>query len=781
MEKIERSKGAADVRGWSEEARSCWVLEPLGGEQLRPTDDRFADGHEAHCRSSNLIFIALRHRCIGSTHTTLIDRRREPEAVGLIRVIVAIERMLLPGLNNRRPWTLSADEQQPFEDVMTLVPAHGKSSGFSAELALLVVESAADFAMITMNGEGIVTAWNPGADKLLGWSAEEAIGHHTRMIYTPADQEAGTPEDEMQRAAADGRSVNERWHVRNDGTRFWGSGLLIRLDGDAGYAKIMRDRTADREAERRFQALTDALPGFVFISDSAGHNAQVNAEYRNFTGRSMDELLGDRWLETVHPEDRERASENWGEQVRVAEVYASRLRFRRHDGEYRCFDCRAVPQRDDEGHPVQWIGTCIDVENEAQARSAIEELNRNLEQAVTRRTAELEAQLEGRLQAEAALRQSQKMEAIGQLTGGVAHDFNNLLTVIRSSADLLRRPELTEAKRHRYVDAIADTADRAAKLTRQLLAFARREALAPVTFDASERVRGLVDLLSTTLGGRIAIRTEFLCKPCNVEADPTQFDTALVNMAVNARDAMNGEGTLEISLREVSELPPLRGHKAAPGSFVALRVSDTGNGIATEHLPRIFEPFFTTKDVGQGTGLGLSQVFGFAKQSGGDIEVRSQIGVGTDFLMYIPHSDGRPMLVDQSSTSDRERASLGKGCVLVVEDNLMVGEFAAQLLEELGYETHWVANGAAALALLQEQGSAIDLVFTDVVMPGMSGIELAQEIRRKRPGLPIVLTSGYSHILAEQGSHGFELLKKPYSVEALSRVLRHATGLNTPA
>jgi PAS domain S-box-containing protein len=177
---------------------------------------------------------------------------------------------------------------------VTLGPRPGVPDRFDAALALLVVESAADFVIVTTDRDGVITAWNPGADKLLGWSAAEAIGRHTRMIYTLADQEAGAPEDEMRRAAAEGRSVNERWHVRNDGTRFWGSGLLIRLAGEAGFAKLMRDRTADREAERRFQALTDALPGFVFVSDAAGHNAQVNAEYRNFTGRAVDELLGDR-------------------------------------------------------------------------------------------------------------------------------------------------------------------------------------------------------------------------------------------------------------------------------------------------------------------------------------------------------------------------------------------------------------------------------------------------------------------------------------------------------
>jgi CheY-like chemotaxis protein len=285
----------------------------------------------------------------------------------------------------------------------------------------------------------------------------------------------------------------------------------------------------------------------------------------------------------------------------------------------------------------------------------------------------------------------------------------------------------------------------------------------------------LVDLLRTTLGGRVDVRTEFLCEPCLVEADPTQFDTALVNMAVNARDAMDGEGVLTISLIEEDGVPALRGHEAASGRFVALRVTDTGCGIAPEHLSRIFEPFFTTKEIGQGTGLGLSQVFGFAKQSGGDVEVRSRPGAGTTFVMYLPHSSGSLVGEEQISTEDDRGPVSGKGRVLVVEDNNMVGEFAAQLLEELGYETLWAPNANAALATLEDGRDAIDIVFTDVVMPGMSGIDLAQEVRRRRPGLPVVLTSGYSHVLAEQGGHGFELLKKPYSVEALSRVLRKAS------
>jgi len=549
-------------------------------------------------------------------------------------------------------------------------------------------------------------------------------------------------------------------------------------DGEQiGFVKILRDRTAEREAERRFQALTDALPGFVLVTDQKGHNAQVNAEYRNYTGRSVDELLGDKWLEALRPEDWDRAAQAWFRTLEEQRTYLERLRFRGKDGEYRCFDCRAVPQRDDTGTIVQWIGTCVDVENEAQARAAIEHLNRNLEQAVTDRTAALETELSARLRAEAALRQSQKMEAIGQLTGGVAHDFNNLLTIIRSSTDLLRRTELTDEKRRRYIDAISDTADRAAKLTRQLLAFARREALKPVPFDANERIRGVIDLLATSLGGRVKLSTEFLCDPCMVIADPAQFDTAIVNMAVNARDAMGGEGQITIVVRSTDQLPAIRGHRPGEGQFIAVSLSDTGTGIAPGNLTRIFEPFFTTKDVGQGTGLGLSQVFGFAKQSGGEVHVQSETGKGTTFILYLPHAARESVQNEGLRPAAVTGApAVGKGRILVVEDNDMVGAFAKQLLDELGYQTEWAPGAKAALDIISKRANDFDLVFTDVVMPGMSGLELADEARERWPELPIVLTSGYSHVLAQEGTHGFPLLQKPYSVENLSRIIRRAVG-----
>ena len=379
-----------------------------------------------------------------------------------------------------------------------------------------------------------------------------------------------------------------------------------------------------------------------------------------------------------------------------------------------------------------------------------------------------------RRRGEEALRQSQKMEAIGQLTGGVAHDFNNLLTIIRSATDFLRRRELPEERRRRYVDAISDTVERASKLTAQLLAFARRQPLKPQIFNVGNQVEGVAQLVRPLVGSRIEIGVEVQDADCFTVADIAQFETALINLAINARDAMDGEGRLTIAVRKVEGIPSLRAQSARSGPYVAISVSDTGSGIAPEHLDAIFEPFFTTKEVGKGTGLGLSQAFGFAKQSEGDIAVTSRQGEGATFTLYLPQVQS-PATDEDAAAITHEAAATGRGHrVLVVEDNDEVGRFSTELLEDLGYVVRRVANANAALAILGENEFAVDLVFSDVIMPGMNGVELAGVIRERYPGLPVVLTSGYSNVLAENAHRGFELIQKPYSVESLSRILRKA-------
>jgi two-component system NtrC family sensor kinase len=391
-----------------------------------------------------------------------------------------------------------------------------------------------------------------------------------------------------------------------------------------------------------------------------------------------------------------------------------------------------------------------------------------------RRTRRLHAEAARRMEAEEALKHGQRLEALGQLTGGVAHDFNNLLTVIRASVDMLRRPHLPEERRLRYVDAISDTVSRSAKLTAQLLAFARRQTLKPEVFDVGKSVQTLTEMIGTLTGSPIQIVTRVPDQPCFINADAGQFETALINMAVNARDAMGGAGRLTITVRAVAELPGPAVLPESPLGYVAVSVDDTGVGIPQEQIGRIFEPFFTTKEVGQGTGLGLSQVFGFAKQSGGEVMVASEVGKGSTFTLYLPRvsGQGRPQ---QAPAEDAAPVDGHGMSVLVVEDNIEVGTFARDALTELDYATTLVHSAMEALAELTRNAERFDVVFTDVVMPGMTGIDLAQEIRRRHFDLPVVLTSGYSHVLSQNGSFGFELLQKPYSIEQLARVL-HKVG-----
>ena len=410
--------------------------------------------------------------------------------------------------------------------------------------------------------------------------------------------------------------------------------------------------------------------------------------------------------------------------------------------------------------------------SEVQLRHAADEL----EARVEARTAALNAEIANRARTEEALRQSQKMEAVGQLTGGVAHDFNNLLTVIRSSVDFLKRDGLTEARRSRYVQAISDTTERATKLTGQLLAFARRQPLKPELFDVRARIESVADLVRPLVGARVSIALDLFpdeAEPRCANADVSQFETALVNLAVNARDAMDGDGVLTFRARSVAVVPPIRGHVGAKGDFIAITVADTGEGVAADKADLIFEPFYTTKEVGRGTGLGLSQVFGFVKQSGGEIEVESVSGEGARFTIYLPASTPHrsPEAASHAPSGEPDVSAL---CVLLVEDNEGVGQFATEMLQDLGHATIWAGSADRALVELEHDPARFDVVFSDVIMPGMNGIELALRIRALAPKLPVVLTSGYSEVLAAEGTHGFALLSKPYTVTGLEAALRDA-------
>ncbi|WP_147076156.1 PAS domain S-box protein [Methylobacterium haplocladii] len=497
-------------------------------------------------------------------------------------------------------------------------------------------------------------------------------------------------------------------------------------------------RVADRA--RALDRAWRLSPDLLAIADAQGTLLAVNAAWTDLLGWEGSDLVGQGFAGLTHPDDLEPTRAALGRIMTAPLVEPYEYRLRHRDGTYRRF---------------AWTGAFEDGQIYATGRHT---------------TVEHE-QAAALVRAEEALRQSQKLEAVGQLTGGVAHDFNNLLTIIRSSVDFLRRPDLPEDRRTRYMDAVSDTVDRAAKLTGQLLAFARRQTLKPEMFNVGERLRGVADMLDTVTGARIRVVTEIPDEPCIVMADVSQFETALVNMAVNARDAMDGAGTLTLRLDHTGNLPPIRGHAAAPGRFACVSLTDTGSGIAPDQVARIFEPFFTTKEIGKGTGLGLSQVFGFAKQSGGDVEVESEPGRGTTFTLYLPKIIGDACEPSAALPDDGSFPSGEGQCVLIVEDNVEVGRFATQILEDIGYRTTWAANAEEALEKLGTDGASFDLVFSDVVMPGMGGIALAKALQHRLPHLPILLTSGYSHVLAQDGLHGFELLHKPYSADQLGRIL----------
>jgi signal transduction histidine kinase len=428
--------------------------------------------------------------------------------------------------------------------------------------------------------------------------------------------------------------------------------------------------------------------------------------------------------------------------------------------------------------PRVWSDSELALVEEVAERTwvALQRLQAELElrqsnQVLDQRTTEL-------LHSENALRQSQKLDALGQLTGGVAHDVNNLLSVISSAAELLRNPGLPEDQRGHYLERIFDTVGRAAKLTGQLLAFARQQPLDPEVFDVGRQVQGVVDLVRPLMGEQVDIDlTACGVNCCYGQADINQFETALVNLVVNARDAMDAKGRITVQVQPVDRLPAGRGQDLQAGDhprgFVAISVRDTGCGIAADQLGAIFEPFYTTKAVGKGTGLGLSQVFGFARQSGGDIAVTSQPGSGSVFTLYLPRVDGAPAPGAVAALPAPGAEEQGAR-VLVVEDNDILGEMTCEILNARGYRAVWAASAGAALELLAQRKEEFDLVFCDVVMPGMSGIELGMEVRRRYPGLPVVLTSGYNPVMAQEGKHGFELIVKPYTADTLVRVFHQA-------
>ena len=467
--------------------------------------------------------------------------------------------------------------------------------------------------------------------------------------------------------------------------------------------------------------------------------------YEIFGVQPGEDLSGsfEGFLQRVHPDDREMTRQQVQQAIHGGTPFQGERRIVRPNGEIRYTQNRVELVKDADGRVVAMHGICLDVTERKQTELALE------------RTREQLAQM-------------QKMEALGQLTGGIAHNFNNLLMIVSGHAEMLRR-KLSDPGQLRAIDAILGAGRRGESLTRQLLTFSRRQPLNPVPIDLYQTVQTMRPMLSSSLRGNISLVNDLPQDLWAVEADIAEFELALVNIAVNARDAMPDGGTFTISGRNV---PAGEGRAGQPtGEHVVISFADTGEGIPQDILKKIFDPFFTTKAVDKGTGLGLSQVYGFAHQSGGTVSVASEVGRGTTLSIYLPRSEAAAAADDRTSRP----ASVGRaeGTVLVVEDNPDVADVTASLLEQIGYRVLRAGNARDALATI-ERGDPIDLMFSDIVMPdGMNGIHLAQLVKEHHPGIRVLLTTGYSDVSAA-GETRFPILRKPFELLELEKAVREA-------
>jgi PAS domain S-box-containing protein len=519
----------------------------------------------------------------------------------------------------------------------------------------LILESAVDYGIISMDIKGLITSWNEGAHRIFGWTQDEMCGRRCDDFFTPEDRADGIPDKEMGAALTRGRGSDERWHLRKDGSRFWASGEMMPLTDDddlpIGFLKIVRDRTDKRNAEETLQRL-----------------------------------------------------------------------------------------------------------------------NATLEQRVVDAVAE-------RLKAEDALRQSQKMEVLGQLTGGIAHDFNNILTAIIGALDMLQRridtrrfDELT-----RFVEAAAASAQRAEILTHRLLAFARRQSLDVKPANVNRLIANMEELFHRTLGERVDLECVLGKAVWPALTDPHQLENAILNLAVNARDAMpdGGRLTIETANTHLDAGYAGRHDEVAAGDYVVIAVSDTGIGMSAETIAKAFEPFFTTKPPGQGTGLGLSMIFGFIKQSAGHVRLYSEIGQGTTIKLYL-----RRALDDEAEPAPPPAGAMTKRghgeTVLVVEDDANVRLIITEVLEELGYAYLEAPDADTAIKLIETE-QRIDLLLTDVGLPITNGRQLAEIALARRPDLKVLFVTGYAENAALRGGFlapGAEMVTKPFAIDVLASKIR---------
>jgi PAS domain S-box-containing protein len=570
-----------------------------------------------------------------------------------------------------------------------------------------------------------------------------------------------------------------------------GGGLLAIAATAAALLLISREIRERSQAERELQTAKERLDSILTSLDEVVWSLSpktyellyLNPAVEQLYGRKVADYLADKdlWRRSLHPDDRERVLSAI---PALLERGALELEYRivRPNGEVRWVQDRARVIYDEHGEALRLDGVVSDITEQKQAQAFLQHAQALLEAEVQEKTAELtkanealRTEIDERQRMEAALRQAQKMEAVGQLTGGVAHDFNNLLTVILGNLQLLEARLTDDPLLHKLVLAATRGAQRGSELIRKLMAFSHPQPLQPGDIDLNPILAGMIEILRRTLGEHIEVQIPQNPGLWTALADPVQVETAILNLAINARDAMPDGGALRLEAANVTiDQARLPGEPyLRPGEYVMLTVSDSGTGMPPEIASRAFEPFFTTKPAGKGSGLGLSMVYGFAKQSGGYVTLQSEAGQGTAVRFYLPRAKEGAAHVEKTRHSSEPERSGGR--VLVVEDDAAVREIAVRFLRELGCQVREAQDGLAALALLA-QGQAVDLLFTDLILPGgLSGAELAREAQRLRPGIRVLYTSGYPrNVLVHDGKldEGVYLLSKPYSREELARAMR---------
>jgi PAS domain S-box-containing protein len=624
-----------------------------------------------------------------------------------------------------------------------------------------------DYAIYMISPEGLVVTWNAGARRLKGYDPAEIIGRPYATFFTPEDRAEGVPERALRTAAEVGRFETEGWRVRKDGTYFWALAVVDTIRDNngvlLGFAKITRDMTEREQArqrllesEARFRRLVDAVVDYaIFQLDPNGIVATWNSGAQRIKGYSAAEIIGRHFGTFYTQEDR------------AAGVPAKALATATRDGRYEAEGWRVRKDgtkfwalvvidaiRDEQGNLLGFAKVTRDMTERMQAQRALRETQEQLAAA-------------------------QRMEAIGQLSGGIAHDFNNLMMIVIGNLENAQRQtrgaETANPNVQRAINNAMRGAQRAAALTSRLLAFSRRQPLNPKPLDTNKFLAATSEFLQRSLGETVDIAMVGAPGLWQIEADPNHLESALVNVAINARDAMpsGGKVTIEASNVFADEDYCRVNPELSPGQYVLVCVSDTGCGMPPDVLNRAFEPFFTTKELGQGTGLGLSQVYGFVKQSGGHIKIYSEVDHGTTVKIFLPRYSNQ--IVEEEQESLGPEPSENGETILIVEDDNDLRSYLLDVLRGLGYRVLTAPHAQSALAVLEQKATPIHLLLTDVIMPSMNGRELGRRARQLRPSLRVLYMTGYArNAVVHHGrlDEGVELLEKPITQNALAARVR---------